>query len=195
MSIGRVTEGNINRVFNPVMSGIVAMSILTTGGKFLTGISNPNNECSYFGTKELNVINSKSTVISPVLKNYHYSKLDHFVEAHIINDEKMKNLIKLDRIAMLPKNWNQDGAPALSDSVVSYARQLLTYLDIQPEVFPTAANSIQFEYDCPDGTYIEFEIKEEYVSFYSIDRHGVENNKILQKNAILINQLVDSIYG
>lgn len=191
----RVSAEYINKVYSPIMSGIGAISILATGGRPFQGVDSTSDRWHFIGTNALFVSNSKSYVYPASSAGYHYSITDRFEEAHIINNEKMNNLVKLDRIAMLPENWNQDGAPTISDSIVSYTRQLLTYLDIQPEVFPTAANSIQLEYDAPNGSYMEFEIKEECVCFFSIDQHGVENTEMLPKDAVLINQLVDSIYG
>lgn len=195
MNENRVSAGYINKVYSPIMSGIVAISMLATGGQPFQGVGSPCDIGQFIGTNALYVSNSKSYVFPASSAGYHYSIADRLEEAHVINNEKMNNLVKLDRIAMLPENWNQDGAPAISDSIVSYTRQLLTYLDIQPEVFPTAANSIQLEYDAPNGSYMEFEIKEECICFFSIDQHGVENTEMLPKNAVLINQLVDSIYG
>ncbi len=113
-----------------------------------------------------------------------------------IDDAKMKNLAKLDQIALLKDNWNGDGARAFQKTIITAARGIVTGLDIQPEVFPTGDNSVQFEYDGPDGSYLEIELREgKSADVFTIDRQGNERYTTVEISAKAINELVDHFYG
>lgn len=82
------------------------------------------------------------------------------------------NIKKVEEFRKLEKDWNMYDAAPLPLKVIDNAIEILKHLDIQPKVFPTAADSIQFEYeeeirtdeDEPISTaYIEFEIKEDKI--------------------------------
>lgn len=64
--------------------------------------------------------------------------------------EKMKGFTKLE------EGWNGNGSKPISCEVFMNARNLLIHLINAPEVFPTACDSIQFEYDFGDN-YFEVE--------------------------------------
>ena len=65
----------------------------------------------------------------------------------LCSDIKSENLNKLEKISGLKENWNGNGASPFSKTVIKKVRALIKALLIQPEVFPTALNTIQFEYD------------------------------------------------
>lgn len=74
-------------------------------------------------------------------------------------------------------NWNGYDAPAFSKSVIKNALNLEKYLftrkDFIPDIFPTASDSLQIEYDY-NGNYLEIEIKKDsYEVFTIID--GIES--------------------
>ena len=82
------------------------------------------------------------------------------------------NIKKVEEFRKLEKDWNMYDADPLPLKVIDNAIEILKHLDIQPKVFPTAADSIQFEYeeeirtdeDEPISTaYIEFEVKEDKI--------------------------------
>ena len=84
--------------------------------------------------------------------------------------------IKLDMIASLDDNWNNNGAKAFSSSLIMKTRNIISSLNIQPEIFPTACESIQLEYTKPDGSYLEIEISEsEYVEIFIINSDGTNH--------------------
>lgn len=61
-----------------------------------------------------------------------------------------------------------------SKKVISQSRLLLVTLNFPPEVFPTAAESIQFEYENTDGRYLEINVKDnEFIVFY-VDKNEDE---------------------
>lgn len=69
-----------------------------------------------------------------------------------------RDLQVLDDIALLEENWNDNGAPSFDEKMINQMRKIINKLTIQPEVFPTANGSIQFEYENEKGGYLEFEL-------------------------------------
>lgn len=108
------------------------------------------------------------------------------------------NLNKLIYLSDFEYNWNGNGADRISQSLLNKLWYIVCSLDRQPELFPTASNSIQLEYDGPDNTYLEIEItdsEDTEVEVYQIDKNGVDNyfNTILDPD--VINKLVDDFYN
>lgn len=68
------------------------------------------------------------------------------------------NLRKIRNIGNLKDNWNGNGASAFSKALIDRVTELVSTLPIQPEVFPTALNTIQFEYDNSRHDHMEIEI-------------------------------------
>jgi len=77
-----------------------------------------------------------------------------------VNNDVLFNFSKLDEIALLPDNWNNNGASSFSERIIERMRFIVSQLKIQPSIFPTARNSIQFEYENTKGDYLEFELFE-----------------------------------
>lgn len=72
-----------------------------------------------------------------------------------------KNYQVLDEIASLKRDWNGNGANAFSEALVSKCRKILNGLRVQPDIFPTAQDSIQFEWNRTQGDYLEIELFED----------------------------------
>ncbi len=72
-----------------------------------------------------------------------------------------RNLKVLDEIAALKSNWNENGANAFSAGLVAKCAEIVKKLHIQPEIFPTAQDSIQFEWERDRGDYLEIEFFED----------------------------------
>ena len=85
--------------------------------------------------------------------------------SNVFESEKERaNLEKLDSFYALKKDWNLYNADPVPDQVIDYSKEILQKLIKQPdEIFPTAAKSIQFEYDneilC---NHLEFDIRDYY---------------------------------
>lgn len=71
--------------------------------------------------------------------------------------KSIDNLIKLNKIAGLKDNWNLHGASSFSELLVELCRNMLLKLNRQPDIFPTANDSIQFDFKNNDD-YLEIEI-------------------------------------
>jgi len=82
---------------------------------------------------------------------------------------KIKNIEKLNEFLDLRENWNGNNAKPFKEEVIDKCIDLINLLSIdnQPEIFPTARNTIQFEYD-NKNKYLEFEISEKSIDgFFS----------------------------
>lgn len=71
-----------------------------------------------------------------------------------------KNLYILDEISNLNYNWNNNKAEAFSSKLINKVKNIIKQLSIQPDIFPTACESIQLEYVNERGDYLEYEIFE-----------------------------------
>lgn len=69
----------------------------------------------------------------------------------------------------------------IEDKVLMNAVEILKMLPILPDIFLTFRDSVQFEYEKPDGEYLEFEVFEDKIGVFSItaDRKEKEFQIIL----------------
>ncbi len=77
-----------------------------------------------------------------------------------------KNLNVLNSFKNLKKDWNGYGADPIDSAVIEKAISIIKILNHQPEVFPTACNSVQMEYSFPNDNYLEIEIFSECIRIY-----------------------------
>lgn len=113
-----------------------------------------------------------------------------------ISEEKIDNLKKLEVIASLPDDWNANGAKSISDELIRKMRDFLLFLEIQPEIFPTAYGSLQMEYDKMDGSHLEIELTEDkYAEVFKVDPTGSESLMEIEAKVEEINRLVSDFYG
>lgn len=85
-------------------------------------------------------------------------------------------LSQIEQFNLLEENWNGNHAEVFSKELVDKAKRILNLLSDEPEVFPTARNSIQFEYEKINGEYLEFEIFEKFTKVFLIDRNELEHS-------------------
>lgn len=127
------------------------------------------------------------------IPGYNYMD-DNCIIRNYMNKEKAMNLEKLEQIALLQENWDGEGAKPFSSSLINKVREIILRLQNQPEMFPTACDSIQIEYDGIDGSYLEFEISEgEQIKVYAVDKDGNESNYCIKSDSI--DKVVDEFYG
>ena len=112
-----------------------------------------------------------------------------------MNEKQMKNLKKLDDFSKYPVNWNGYGAPTISCDLIAKMKGLALLLNYQPDIFPTARRSIQFEYEKEDGSYLEFELFNDKLQMYSINSVGTESTSLLDFDAKAINEEINKFYG
>lgn len=102
------------------------------------------------------------------------------------------NLEKLNRIAGLEDGWDLYKATSFSNSLIEFCRNLLFKLNRQPEIFPTANDSIQFEFKNKDD-YLEIEI---FDDLSHIEYYMKKGGKEIEKCAFVqdLIQVVDAFY-
>lgn len=111
-------------------------------------------------------------------------------------DVRTDNLNKLKNIAALEDGWNGNGAGAIPEEVIRQAEDLLMILPIQPEVFPTALQTIQFEYDNSRRDHIEIEIDgSETASVFEVKYFGQESEETISSDPDSIRERVMQFYG
>lgn len=109
--------------------------------------------------------------------------------------ELKRNLSKLEEIKLLKRNWNGNGAKPVSKKLVNKTKTLLINLDKQPQIFPTADDSIQIEYDGNNNSYLELQItKEDKLSYYKVDKSGKEITGKIPCSSFALNALVGEFY-
>ncbi len=110
---------------------------------------------------------------------------------------KNKNLNKIHEYATLKYNWNGNDADPFEKELLDQVEALIHTLERQPEVFPTARDSIQFEYyfKNPDEGYLEFEIYLNKIEVYmrSVGQPSREYDISFSEKEI--NRVVGEFYG
>ena len=113
-----------------------------------------------------------------------------------MDQEKLYNLNKLKQIATLENGWNGKNAKAFDKKFLSRSAALILSLSHQPEIFPTACDSIQIEYEKDDGAYLEIELSNhDSCNIFEIDSMGQESEFSRPMNVEAINKVVNSFYG
>ncbi len=95
----------------------------------------------------------------------------------------LKNLAKLESFRHFQVNWDGNGALPFMEAQIEKAKLILFNLPKQPEIFPTARQSVQFEYEKENGDYLEFEIFEDSISCLQIvsgreTEHQIDESEI-----------------
>lgn len=191
----------INRTCCTAIGGVLFLSMLVSGNN----ISTVNTNCSQ--NIDVEVIQSTSV---EVCKTYTYRNgmnyalsgyniketLSSSVDSVIMNKEKIYNLKKLDKIIKLEDGWNGKSAKAFEKDFISKVRKIITALELQPELFPTACNSIQIEYEKEDGSYLEIELNSKDIwEVFEIDKVGEEKYYQISSDVETLIKVVDSFYG
>jgi hypothetical protein len=94
-----------------------------------------------------------------------------------------ENQKKISQLRSLLHNWNGYGAKPFSTILLDKIETLLPNLTVQPKIFPTGRESIQFEFEKTNGDYLEFEIFEDSINYLLI-RDGIEIEETLKESEI-----------
>lgn len=108
-------------------------------------------------------------------------------------DRLRSNINTLNLFLSLPQNWNDNNAQPFNNCLIKKCISIISELEYQPEIFPTARQSIQFEYEKTNGDYLEFEFFEEKIIVY-MEKGEIEiENKL--KNELEINKYLNEFYA
>ena len=114
--------------------------------------------------------------------------------SYLYGKDKITNLKRLSEIEKLPHNWNDNGADKISGNIIKTVRKLLMSLDFQPEVFPTACDAVQLEWDNKNDEYLEMEILEDSINIFQIDSDGGEKQSTIEVDFAKVNSIVREFY-
>lgn len=109
---------------------------------------------------------------------------------------KDSNIKKLGYIEQLPNGWNGNGAPTIPTDVIRKTLQLIESLPIQPEIFPTALESIQLEYDNSRHDHMEIDINSGNVAeIFIVSYTGEKTEESIISDSDTISERVLQFYG
>ena len=113
---------------------------------------------------------------------------------YIYGKDKITNLKRLSEIENLSDNLNNNGAERIPASIIKSVRKLLMKVEFQPEIFPTACDALQLEWENAKEEYLEMEIYEDEVNVFQIDAEGNEIRNTIKLDNKLINDVVKEFY-
>lgn len=108
------------------------------------------------------------------------------------------NLDRLDEIAALEYDWDGYGAKRFSNKLIEKCKNILYTLSIRPKIYPTGRQSIQFQYELEDRSYLEFEIFETKTVCLLVPKRKYSNavTKCFSEFEIdKIKEIVNNFYG
>lgn len=104
-----------------------------------------------------------------------------------------ENLNTLHQISELEDNWDNEGAQSFEKDLIKKVVHLVETIRFQPQIFPTARDSIQLEYDKKNGDYLEFEIFKNSAKMFFCSHGGEHYEKDI--DITLIGKMVADFYG
>ena len=142
------------------------------------------------------VVKSESSLTGKSVRQILIEKLRGETVEKEFSSELKKNILKLDEIKSLKKNWNGNKAKPIPGKIVDKTKALIINLDKQPQIFPTADDSIQIEYDGDNNSYLELQItKDNELSYFKVDKSGKEIAGSIPCSSFALNALVGEFYG
>lgn len=188
----------INKTFSATIGGIFVISTLISGGNVSINAGNLTQPQKIIKSSYVDIFQTyenqngyNGVVIRP---NYLYDNSFN-VESIVMSKDKINNLSRLEQFALLEDNWNGNNANAFSKELVEKARILITSLDIQPEIFPTACDSIQIEYEKEDGSYLEIDLNmSDTCEVYEIKDDGSDRTYSISSNIETVFKVVNGFY-
>ncbi len=105
---------------------------------------------------------------------------------------------RLEDIGKLPYDWNGYGARPFSSALIDKCEKIVNELSHQPEIYPTGRQSIQFQYQLKDKSYLEFEIFADKTMCLWVPKRiyaDAVETEIIDAEEKQIKEIVDSFYG
>ncbi len=119
--------------------------------------------------------NKGNNSISPCDEDTYYCYYELSPDS-TVDEATRKSINLLDGILLLPANWNGEGALPFKELLIEACKEIVRLVPVQPEIFPTAAESIQMEYEKASGEYLEFEVTDNKINVFNIDIDGNERS-------------------
>ncbi len=136
--------------------------------------------------------------VSPCICSYDVCYIDqhtdilypNFVQENSNKAKLNENIEKLNKISQYENNWNGYGAKPISQQLIFQVKDLLNNLKTQPDLFPTACESIQLEYEDDDGNYLEIELFDNNIVHIFRINNGQELEKEIRFDINEINDII-----
>lgn len=190
-----ITGNNCGTQINPIISGFAKTGVIKPfvcwtgeqGNNFKNVLTQSNNDCVMYVLIPQNSLNGN---------NLEYNSHTKWFEGVAMEvDDMSKNIELLNSFLNLEVDWDNEGALPLPTSIISKMRGIIFFLHHQPDIFPTARDSIQFEYEKDDGDYLEFELFEDRLKMFKMAPNGDTNTSFIPLDISTINKAVDEFYG
>jgi len=164
-----------------------------------------NANIADFGTNRINALMKETRNFIPSTRKFNDKKRADLLEKNIdsflteleheinIHTKKIKNFNKLHEYSQLEYNWNDHRAEPFDKQLINLAWTKINELEIQPKVFPTAADSIQLEYEKENGDYLEFEIYTDRIEVFRIIGENEEEFDLNIEEDL--NKIVNEFHG
>lgn len=112
----------------------------------------------------------------------------------ITTTDVIESMVSIDGIARLDDNWNGNYASKFGENLLMFVREIVMRLEIQPIIYPTARDSVQFEYENIYGDYLEFEIfDDKVIKMFLLLNDGTIKKSVISRE--VINKEVKQFYG
>lgn len=108
--------------------------------------------------------------------------------------KRYKSIVAIENIEKLCQNWNGYDADPISNIVIHNSKMAVEKLYHQPYIYPTACDSVQFEYKKINGEYLEIEIFEDKMCIFVVDENGAEREEMLYFSVEQIIKEVDNFF-
>ncbi len=113
---------------------------------------------------------------------------------------KCINLGKLDAISQYERNWNGYNADVFSSEKIDFYKSIIEGLNKQPDIVPTAANTLVLQYYSEDGSILFYNVsmdKTERVYLPKGDIRKAEERIYTRENNMIdiINKDMETVYG
>ena len=190
----------MKKVCNTVIGGIAYIFYITNANSIPVVNADDLKEDTFsivYENEKNNIYASFSDFegISCNLSEYTFDNYIFDKESMMINDEMIKNYDRLEMISELEDGWDGEDAKSFDIKLIERIKMIISSLKYQPEIFPTACETIQLEYDHNNGAYLEFEIgNDDEIKVFSIDENGNEESYNISDDKEVC-KVVDKFYG
>ena len=185
----------VERVYSPSLSKITAPLFLGRWSNCIVLL--PQNSALVTKVFQCNIEQAMSCNAGDVRLNFDfYSQSMTNVDVRF-NSLMQRNLQKLSEIASFGENWNGYGAKPISSSILKRTERIIRGIFEQPDLFPTADDSIQMEYEKENGAYLEIQITDSkvYEVFLMKDENSDGKTFFIDASIQAINEQVKKFYA
>lgn len=157
-----------------------------------------NNTYSEILKERVNIGNSIGHSISKTMESVVVFIYNSRSGLLFMKPEVIKSIKRLKDIESLAFDWNGYGAKPFSATLIDKCERIVGVLSVQPLIYPTGRNSIQFQYELSDRSYLEFEIFENKTMCLQVPKRIYSDAielELTDSEDDQIKEIVDNFYG